>query len=88
MTNLHFPYDIIYLPNDCEANAITFVLPSNKKLNVEPYVEATEYKLGFRRSYSKINNFSLMQSLSISSITDDRSQILANKIPEMKHIQF
>ena len=30
-----FPYDIIYLPDGCEANTITFVLPSNNKLNVE-----------------------------------------------------
>ena len=33
---LHFSYDIIYLSNGCEANAVTFVLPSNNKLNVEP----------------------------------------------------
>ena len=26
---LRFPYDIIYLPDGCEANAITFLLPSN-----------------------------------------------------------
>ena len=38
---LCFPYDIIYLPNGCEANAITFILPSNNKLNVEPSIEAT-----------------------------------------------
>ena len=46
----HFPYYIIYFPNDCEANAITFVLPSNNKLNVEPIIEAPEYKLCFNRS--------------------------------------
>ena len=33
---LHFPYNIIYLPNGCEANTITFVLLSNNNLNVEP----------------------------------------------------
>ena len=86
MIKLYFPYDIIYLPNGCEANAITFVLPSNNKLNVEPTTEATKYKLGFNRSYLKINNLSLMQYLDISSLTDDGLQILANKIPEMKHI--
>ena len=48
---LCFPYDIIYLANGCEANAITFVLPSNNKLNVEPSIEVTEYKLGLNRSY-------------------------------------
>ena len=32
---LHFPYDIIYLPNGCEANPINVILLSNK-LNVEP----------------------------------------------------
>ena len=44
---LYFPYNIIYLPDGCEANAITFVLPSNNKLNVEPIIETPEYKLGF-----------------------------------------
>ena len=48
-----FQYDIIYLPDGCEANTITFVLPSNNKLNVEHTIEATEYKLGFNRSYSR-----------------------------------
>ena len=69
---LHFPYDIIYLPNGYEANAIAFMLPSNNKLNIESSTEATEYKLGFNRSYSKCNSLSLMQSLNISSLTDDK----------------
>ena len=43
---LYIPYDIIYLPNGCEANAIAFVLPSNNKLNIEFFIEAPEYKLG------------------------------------------
>ena len=51
---LSFLYDVIYLSNGCEANAIVFFLPSNNKLNVEPVIEASEYKLGFNRSYSKI----------------------------------
>ena len=85
---LCFPYDTIYLPDGCEANAITFVLPSNNKLNVEAIIEAPEYKLGFNRSYSKINNFSLMQSLNISSLTDERLEVLANKILEMKQVNF
>ena len=82
---LCFSYDVIYLPNGCKANVITFTLPSNNRLNIDSITEALEYKLGFNRSYSKINNFSLMQSLNISSLTDDSSQNLANKIPEMKH---
>ena len=83
---LHFPYDIIYLPNRCEANGITFVLLSNNQLNVDSIVEATENELGFNRSYSKINNFSLMQSLDISSLTDDNLKSIANEILEMKHM--
>ena len=59
------PYDIIYLPNGCEANAITFVLPSNNKQNVEPIHESPKSRLGFNRSYTKIDNYSLMQSLNI-----------------------
>ena len=66
--NLHFAHDIIYVPNGCEANAITFVLPSNNKLNVEPSTEAAEYQLSFNRSYSKIKKFSLMQCFNISSL--------------------
>ena len=49
-------------------------------------MEATENKLGFNRSYSKINNFSLMESLDISNLTDDNLKSIANKIHEMKHM--
>ena len=76
----------MYLPNGCEANAITFVLPSNNRLNVDSIIETSENKLGFNRSYSKINNFSLMQSLDISSITDENLKSLANEIPQMKYM--
>ena len=69
---VHFPYDIIHLPDSCETNPITFVLPSNNKLNIESFIEETEYKLGFNRSYSNIDNFSLMQSLKVSNLTDDK----------------
>ena len=65
-----FPYDIIYLSDRCEANAIIFVLPSNNRLNVDSIMKTTENILGFKRPYSKINNFSLMQPLNISSLTD------------------
>ena len=81
--SLHFLYNIIYLPDGCQANAIPFVLPSNNKINIEPTLEAPENKLGFNKSYSKINNFCLMQSPNISSLTDEN---IANKIPEMKHM--
>ena len=47
---------------------------------------AMENKLGFNRSYTKIKNCSLMQSLDISSLTDDNVKNIANKIPEMKHM--
>ena len=83
---LYFPYDVIYLPDGGEANAITFVLPSNSRLNVDSIMEALKIKLGSNRSYLEINNFSLMQSLNISSLTDDNLQNLASKIPEMKHM--
>ena len=49
-------------------------------------METTENKLGFNRSYSKINNFSLMQSLEISSLTDENLKNLANNILEIKHM--
>ena len=83
---LCFLYDIIYLPHGCKANTITFVLPSNNKLNVDSIMEVPENKLGFNISYSKIKNFHLMQSLNISSLTDERLQQLVNEIPEMKHV--
>ena len=67
---------------------IAFVLPSNNNLDVEPSIEATEYKLGFNRSYSKMDNFSFMQSLNISSLTDNKLHILANKFLEIKHVSL
>ena len=42
MIKLYFPYELIYLPTGCEANAITFVLSSKIELNVEPTIEATK----------------------------------------------
>ena len=45
-------------------------------------------ELDFNRSYFKINNFSLMQSLNISSLTDDRLHALANEIPEISLCPF
>ena len=85
---LYFPYDIICLPSGCEAHTMTFVLPSSGKLNVEPIDESPEYGLGFNGSYSKIDNFSLMQSLNISSLTDNGLETLTSKIPEMKHVSI
>ena len=70
---LSFPYDIIYLPDGCEANVISFVLPSNNKLHVETSIGTPQYKLGFNRYYSKIDNFSLLQSLNLSSLTYDKN---------------
>ena len=87
-TTLWFPYNIIYLPDGCEANNINFVLPSDNQLYSHSIMEAPENKLDFKRSCSKINNFSLMQSQNISSLTDDRLQNLANEIPEIKCVYF
>ena len=67
---LWFPYDIFPLPHGCKANAVTFVLPSNNQLNVDSHIKASENNLAFKRSYSKIDNFSLMQSLNISHLQD------------------
>ena len=64
------------------------ILPSNNKLNIESSSEATEYKLGFNRSYSKIDNLNLMQSLNISSLMDDKIKDLAHKVPEMKCVNY
>ena len=76
----------IYLSGGCEANAMSFIQLSNKKLHVESSIKTLQYKLDFNMSYSKIDNFSLMQSLSLSSLTDDKLQGLAYKIPEMKQM--
>ena len=81
-----FPYYIVHLPDGYEANAVTFVLPSNDRLNVNSMIKTMENKLGFNRSYSKINNFSLMQSLDIPSTSDETLKSLANKILEIKHM--
>ena len=84
----HFPCEIMYLPNSCEANAISFVLLSSNELNIETSIETTSYKLGFNRSYSKINNFSLMKSLNISSLMDDKLQHLAKNAGNETYINF
>ena len=76
---LHFPYEIIYLSDRCEANAISFVLPSNNKVHVKSSIKTPQYKVGSNRSYSNINNFTLMQSLNLSSLTDDKVHDLAHK---------
>ena len=51
-------------------------------------MEVLENKFGFNRLYSKINNFSLIQSLNVSSITDGRLQALVNEIPEIKQVSI
>ena len=84
----HFPYNIIYLTNGCDANTISFILPSNNNLNVESSIETPQYKIGFNRSYSKISNFSLMQYLNLSCLMDNKLQDLAHKISEMKHMSI
>ena len=75
---LCFPYDIIYLLDQCEANATSFLLPSNNKLHVESSIETPQHKLGFNRSYSKIDNFNLIQSLNLTSIIDKKCQFKAS----------
>ena len=85
---LHFPCDIIYLPDGCEVKATSFLLQSNNKLHVESSIETPQHKLGFNRSYSKIDNFNLMQSLNLTSLIDNKLQDLAHKILEMKQMSI
>ena len=80
---LHFSHDIIYLPDGCEANAIFFLLPSNNKLHVKTPTETPQHKLGFNRSYFKINNFNLMLTLNLTSFTNDKLEDVAHKTTEM-----
>ena len=75
---------MIYLPDGCEANAITFILPSNNCLNVDFDIKASENKFSFNRSYSKIENVNLMQALNISNFCNTNLWTIANKIPEME----
>ena len=81
---LHFPYNIIYFPEGGEANAISFLLPSNNILHVKTPMEIPQHKLGFSRSYSKIDIFNPMQTLYLASLSNDKLQDLTHKIPEMK----
>ena len=78
----------MYLPDRCEANAISLLLPSNNKLHVESSTETPQHKLGFKRSYSKINSFNLIQLLNLTSLTDNKLQDLAHKILEMKQMSI
>ena len=57
---LYFLYDKIYLPDGCEAKAMSFLLPSNNKLHVESSINTPKHKLVFNSSYSKIDNFNQM----------------------------
>ena len=59
---------------------MSFLLPPNNKLHVESSIETPQHKLGFNRSYSKINNFNLMQSLNLTSLMDNKLQDLSHKI--------
>ena len=81
---LLFPYDIIYLPDGCEANATTFILPYNKCLNVDSDIKTSENKFSFNRPNSKIENFNLMQALNISNFCNTTLLAIVDKIPEMK----
>ena len=65
-------------------NAITFIFPSNNELNVDSIMRSLENKLGLidhTLIILIINHFSLMQSLNMSSLTDDILQAIGNKIP-------
>ena len=55
------------------------------RVNIDSSLKTSENRLGFNRSYYKIDNFSLMQSLNISNIKDHDLQAIVTKIPEMKH---
>ena len=67
---------------------MSFALLSNNKLHVESSIETPQYKLGFNRSYAKVNNFNLMQSLNLSSLMNDKLQNVAPKISEMKQMSI
>ena len=67
---------------------MSFLLPSNNKLQVESPIETSQHKLGLNRSYSKIDNFNLMQSLNLKSLIDNKLQDLVHKIPEMKQMSI
>ena len=81
---LQFPYDVVYLPDGCEANAITFVLHSNNCFNVDSNIRASENIFGFNRWYSNIENFNLRWALNISYFHDHKLQAFATKIPKIK----
>ena len=74
------------MPDGCEANAISILLPCNNKLHVKSPMETPQHKLGFSTSYSKIDNFNLMQTLNLSSLTEDKFQDFAHKILAMKQM--
>ena len=87
-SKLCFPYDIMYLPDGCEANAISFLLPSKNKLHVKTPVKTPQHKLDFNRSYSIISNFNLTQTVNLTSLTNERFQDLAHKILEMTQMSI
>ena len=58
------------------------------QINVESIIQVPERKLGFNRSYCKIKNFRLVQSLNISNLNDHKLWTIATKIPKMKHFSI
>ena len=79
---------IIYLFDGCESIAISFLRPSNNSLHVKTSVEIPKHKLGFNRSYSKIINFNLMQTLNLTSIPNDKLQDLTHKISQIEQMSY
>ena len=59
---VNHPFDIIYLPNSCEAVIESFFLPSNEQLHGEVDAKNLHVNLiNFEGRYDKLNEFTLLQ---------------------------
>ena len=61
--SLKHPFNIIYLPNLCEASSNSILLPSNDQIISEKDSWNLSNKcLNFENRYEKVSDFSLMQA--------------------------
>ena len=87
--SLRNPFDIMYMPNGCEASLDSFFLPSNDKLTQE--VDSRKFIIkfvDFKRKYEKLTDFTWMQTFNLSALSNNELDSFASKIWELKRVSF
>ena len=84
-----YPYDIVYLPNSCEATTNNYLIPANDKISTEISFEefglsSTKLKL----QYENITDFALFQKLDFPKLSQDEITHLAQQFPPLEEIKI